>query len=164
MIRALAGTLLVFMLAGCSSSPDAAATQLPGEPGGAPQGTGCEYAQSDDVQESLRLLDEHHKALIAELAEGLETADTLAERQEIYAAMATVDEACLQALRAIPFPPEVDSTLRLAVRALERLAASRHEVASAATEEEFEDAVAALENAVRGWDTWRNYLLLDLPG
>ncbi len=165
MIRALAGAFLALILIGCSGSPpsDGGATQIPAGPGGAGQG-GCEFAHSDDPEESLTLLVQQHKALVAELAEDLETAETLEERQEIYAAMATVDEACLEALRAIPFPAEVDSTLGLAVSALETLAASRRAAANAATEQEFDDAVTAQGSAQRGWDQWRNALLLDLPG
>ncbi len=158
---ALLAIVLVAMAA-CGASPGSGGAQGEGT-GAAGDAAACAFEPSDDPHEAFTRLDARHQELTAELEADLETAETMEEQQEIYAAIAAVDEACLAVLSSISFPSSADSVLRLTVSALEDLAASRRDVADAATEEEFEDAVAATESALVEWRQWRNTLLLALP-
>lgn len=161
MIRALACTALLTLLVGCGGGPagGAAGTPIPGLEGDA---SACAFAQTDDPHEAFTLLDARYQELIAELEEDLEAAEDQEEQQEIYAEMAAVDAACLAALGTISFPSRANSSVGPASRALEDVALSRLAIADAATEEEFEDAVHALEDSVSDWRMWRNALLLSL--
>ena len=165
MIRALIGTSVVILLVGCGSAPAGGGAGGGANPGGAPVGdpSACEFTPSEDAHAAFTALDARHQELTGELEADLEGARTMEEQQEIYAAIATIDEACLAALATIAFPSQANASLGQTQGALEDLAASRRAAAEAATDEEFEAALVAEGDALRDWQMWRNLLLSAIP-
>ena len=162
MIRALTGMSVLILVVGCSGAP--AGSGGAANPGGAPAGDPgeCAFEATDDAREAVRRLDELHQELIGELEADLDEEDPMEDQQEIYAAMATIDEGCLAAYNTIGFPDPPPAAVNPARSALEDVAVSRRAAADAATEEEFEAAVADQADAFRDWLMWRNTLLLQL--